>query len=616
MKLTKCFFALLMLVSVLAMPSCSDDDKDWGGDHPSAGDEADAKAGDDFYMFVNEGWHNTIGEVDVVEGFVYDAMDAADANTNAVLDEMDEVRIIRNSCKQLMDEGLAANLAYTDSIVQTYSARIELAETKEELGRILGECIAKGYADCMLKLFAAAPNNDSQVCYTLSPEPIKVATQQQEPTETKHRRHFNFGTYEKYSSKMSRSGEKDFMTSVTEGLGLDLDLFYVEKNLKGTYDNYNAASLEELKETILNSIQAELYVYCGDANTQMITNNAFSTTYDYLQKYLSNLLVYPLSYYYCEKYVDDAVKVEYTEHAETLREVFKKRIENNEWLSEPTRQQALNKLTSMRFFIGEPDTWYTETFPQLKGELFVEDVLTVKQSRNRTIITLLGKNKHEEAMAVCALAFDGMAPFIYNAGHYVEANAMLILPAFMMAPEYTSDMPIAQKYASLVVIGHEMTHAFDMLGCEYDANGNLNNWWEPADKEKFLALNQILANQISNFEIVPGLLTDGNRTKIEDVADLGGMNIAYDALNDYLKEQGISGNELLEVQRDFFKNYAYRYSVAYGEPMIPYVLDDVHSAGHIRVNGIVQHMNCWYDLFQVTADRKLYLPEENRVTIW
>ena len=171
-------------------------------------------------------------------------------------------------------------------------------------------------------------------------------------------------------------------------------------------------------------------------------------------------------------------------------------------------------------------------------------------------------------------------------------------------------------YGAFFDIGHEITHGFDKEGSKYDGDGLENDWWTPADRAKFMALNDKFSAQISTFEAAPGIMTDGERTNTEDVADLGGFNIAFDAMTEYLKSEGVEGHELEEAQKKFFIRHAKRYCSHYTQEILQELLNDVHSVAKIRVNGIVQHVDKWYDLFNVKEGDNLYLPKEERVVIW
>lgn len=619
-KFLKSFYALLILVAGMSFAACSEEPIDGPGSNGNE-DVTASKPGDDFYMYVNGAWHNSLpGQIKSSEGWLFDASASVEEKANELLEEMVEYTTIIESYKRTKSGEMEANVAYADSIYENLSERIEAAEDKAALGHIVGECIKKGYVDMMLKLYTSYPKNGDKVCFTLCPDMVMTQIvngggEEEEEEARKHGKHLSMGG-EKYFSKTRSAGDDDFMSYVVEGLGYDPDQFLMEDSLVTVYNEMNMAPLEMLKEIVKKALETELYVYCGDDLAQKITENAVASTGQILEKQLPSLLSYPLSYYFCEKYVDDKVKAEYTEYAETMREVFAKRIEANEWLSDPTKQKALEKLNSMKFFIGEPDSWDMEALPKLRGELLLDDILETKQTRIRAIESLLGKDKRNESMTASILLFEGMPTYVYNAGHLFPANSMLMLPAFMMEPEYTSDMDAAKKYAMFYVIGHEMTHGFDLKGSTRDANGNLNNWWEPADREKFEALNDELIQQISTFEIAPGIKANGNNTITEDVADLGGLNIAFDALNEYLKDNGATEEEIKEAQKTFFEYHAMRYRAEYAPLQFQFMLGDVHSVNMVRVNGMVQHMDSWYELYNVQEGDALYLPADKRIKIW
>ena len=187
-----------------------------------------------------------------------------------------------------------------------------------------------------------------------------------------------------------------------------------------------------------------------------------------------------------------------------------------------------------------------------------------------------------------------------------------------MEPAYTANMDECKLYATWgVVIGHEITHGFDQIGATYDKYGEINNWWTASDAVKFTELNARRAENVSTHDILPGMKANGEQTVTEDVADLGGFNIAYDLWVNKLKERGVEGEELNEMKRQFFINFATLYSEKIPDAdMVARANEDSHSAGHIRINSVVQHIDDWYELFDVTEDNALYLAPDQRITIW
>ena len=129
-------------------------------------------------------------------------------------------------------------------------------------------------------------------------------------------------------------------------------------------------------------------------------------------------------------------------------------------------------------------------------------------------------------------------------------------------------------------------------------------------------MNNKFIKQIGTHEAAPGVMANGELTIGEYVADLGGLNIAFDALTEYLKKQGVSGEQLKKAQKDFYEYYAYRYRTQYNEADLQAQLEDEHGVDKVRVNAMVQHMDSWYELFNVVEGDLLYLPKEERVNIW
>lgn len=628
-KFLKSFYALLLLVAGMGFVACSEEPIDGPGSNGNE-DVTASKPGDDFYMYVNGEWFKSIGNEDVNKGWMVDVDKSIKEKTEAVLEEMEAKKTLDESFRRLKNgEQQQANVEFVDELYGTLSAEIMAAEDIPTLGRLCGKYITNGYLDCMMKLYTAVSPDDDRVCFTIVPDPVfaKLMSSledeegEEEGEEEESRtfgKHLNFSTGVKYFSKTRAAGEEDFFTYVVEGLGADFDpdLFVKEDSLSVMYDQLLMCPLEDLQDFVLNAVRTELYLYCGDQHTQEVTSGVVATTEEIMEKLMPELFMYPLSYYFCEKYVSDETKEKFTAYAESLREVFAKRIEANAWLSATTKAEALTKLANMKFFIGEPDSWIEEGLPQLRGNLLADDLLEMKQARISAIRNLVGENVKEETMNLCILGFGGIPTYIYNAFHFFMSNSVVILPAFMMEPEYTPGMDVAKMYAMFYVIGHEFTHGFDVKGSQYDLNGLEHNWWDQADREKFDALNKALIEQISTFEILPGVMADGNKTVGEDVADLGGLNIALDALTEYLTDQNASDEEIKEAHKTFFEYYALRYRSSYSQEQIQKNLQDVHSFDKVRVNGIFQHIDRWYELYDVNEGDKLYLPAEERITIW
>ena len=330
---------------------------------------------------------------------------------------------------------------------------------------------------------------------------------------------------------------------------------------------------------------------------------------------------YFTSYQYTQNFVKQQTKNEFAVLGRNLANSFSNRLTANSWLTESTISAAVEKLSNMTMCFGSPNKWTESPMPQCSGELLLEDVLTIKSARYDALESLLGKDINEYLANFFMFEYnDGgtIYPYICNASYNTTYNTVYFLAPFMMAPAYTPDMEEVELYATLgVILSHEITHGFDKDGALYDKTGQKNDWWAAGDMAKFEALNQKLIACYNKFEVTPGLATNGEMTITEDVADLGGFNIAYDYWVDLLQKRGITGEELDNQKRLFFYHYAKMYAEKMPvQDMIDRAAEDIHSAGHIRVNGVVQHIDDWYELFDVTEGDALYLAPEERVTIW
>ncbi|MBO7295423.1 MAG: hypothetical protein J6U65_08430, partial [Bacteroidaceae bacterium] len=363
---------------------------------------------------------------------------------------------------------------------------------------------------------------------------------------------------------------------------------------------------EELQDFIGTAVTKEFELYCYNQETAAGVFNLE----------LGNLFTYSLSRAFYEMYVSEETKEKFLEYGEALRETLEKRIQNNAWLSDATKQQALHKLEHMRFYVGGPDEWIDGYEADVKGEEFLDDLIEVKSNRSRIIEATIGKGVYDNMMLEVMYDVEGYALNTSFAVYSPEVNALVIYPSYLMEPEYSSDMEVGKMFALFSVFGHEMTHGFDIDGSTYDAFGNEVNWWTAEDRTQFEALNEAFSAQIGTFELKPGIYAPTTTTIGENVADLGGLNLAFDALTAYLTKQGVTGEALKAQQRAFFEHYAYRYRVEYTEEEFQEQLVDEHSVNMVRVNGMVQHMDAWYDLYNVKEGDALYLPADKRITIW
>ena len=208
-----------------------------------------------------------------------------------------------------------------------------------------------------------------------------------------------------------------------------------------------------------------------------------------------------------------------------------------------------------------------------------------------------------------------------NSFYLQENNAIVIMPALMVPPVIRTDYSEAYQYGTIVLIAHEITHAFDSNGSRFDALGQINNWWTVADKMAFEDEQEKLIQCYNNLEYDPvghpGEYTDGEFTLAENIADLGGFLIARDAYIKRLQEQGFSGENYNAQLRKFHEAFASTFCMKYSQEKLTSIIEmDNHSHCRLRVNGVVMNTDLWYELYNVNRNNILFLPQERRAHIW
>ena len=215
-----------------------------------------------------------------------------------------------------------------------------------------------------------------------------------------------------------------------------------------------------------------------------------------------------------------------------------------------------------------------------------------------------------------------------NAYYHPFFNSLYIYPAWMAEPFYNPSNEDAVNYVTFMVFGHEMTHGFDSEGAYYDKDGDKTEkgLFVGNDEAEFQRRTQLLVDCYSQFELMPGVLpnkNDGQYTLAENIADLGGFEIAYDAFVAHQQQKGVKDEELIQQKRHFYQAYANLWRAKYTATYVKQVTTssdgdepDEHSLCKERVNGVVCNTNQWYELFNVTAKQNLYLAPEKRALIW
>ena len=299
---------------------------------------------------------------------------------------------------------------------------------------------------------------------------------------------------------------------------------------------------------------------------------------------------------------------------EQMRTLFRQRIETLDWLSDATRQEALKKLEAMHFYIGMPDNFSEGEFTLDESNTLVVDALDIIAQNETIKRRLCGKKVEEEPVAVIDYEIDyGMMNAFYHPG----INSLIILPQFLSEDVFPRDDEYSQ-YATATIFGHEMTHGFDSNGSSYDERGYERDWWSPESAAEFQARQQQMIALFNRLEAYPGQPANGELTLGENMADYGGVTLAYTLFKQKKKkkEEGLQGAALDYACQEFFLHYARLWQRVYTLEKLQYYYNiDVHSNNINRENGIVTLFDDWYRLFNMTGG-ELYLAPEQRVRIW
>jgi putative endopeptidase len=315
---------------------------------------------------------------------------------------------------------------------------------------------------------------------------------------------------------------------------------------------------------------------------------------------------------FAKEYFNETAKKRYEDMVENVRDAYKARIEKLTWMTDSTKQKALAKLSAITKKVGYPEKWKDFSSLKIDASSFALNMMRSNAWWNTYSLSKYGK-------PVDRTEWD-MTPQTYNA-YYNPSNNEIVLPAgIFTVPGFRDeelDDALVYGYAAASTIGHEITHGFDDEGRQFDAKGNLKNWWSITDEEQFTQRAQKLVNQFSNMIAVDTMHINGKQTLGENLADLGGLLIGLDAfkLTDaYKAGKSISG--YTPLQR-FFLGYALGWMYSYREESIAsQIVTDVHAPAKQRVNGPMPNIPEFYEAFKVTPKNKLYLPDSLRVQLW
>lgn len=393
----------------------------------------------------------------------------------------------------------------------------------------------------------------------------------------------------------------------------------------GLYKHYDTFINEKNLPLIKDYLRYKLVTL----NSNFLTQELNDLTFNFYNKYLmgqqeqrpmnkraleliNGILGEAFGKLYVEKYFPEKAKDQMLTLIDYLKKSFAQHIKNVTWMGDTTKEKAMEKLHKFSVKVGYPDKWedYSKLTMNPEVSLF-ENITQVGEWAFQKALDKVGKEVDKTKWV--------LPPQTVNA-YYDPTSNEIVFPAGILQPPFFSfEADPAVNFGGIGgVIGHEMTHGFDVSGAEFDANGNLQNWWEPADKENFQKATEALAKQYDQYEPVKGIFVNGTMTNVENIADLGGVNIAFDALQMYLKDHGSVGkiSGFTQEQRFFLAWASVWRTLSTDQYITNQVKVDPHSPDYLRAFAPLTNVDAWYKAFDVKEDDKLYRKPEDRVKIW
>lgn len=315
---------------------------------------------------------------------------------------------------------------------------------------------------------------------------------------------------------------------------------------------------------------------------------------------------------YVEKYFPQSSKERMIELVKNLQVALGQRIDAQKWMSDETKQKAHEKLNSFYVKIGYPDEWMDYT------KLNIDESLSYYENRQRA--AQFGSAYYIEKHVNKPTDRNEwlMTPQTINAYYNPTTNEICFPAGILQPPFFNAEADDACNYGAIgVVIGHEMTHGFDDQGAQFDKDGNLKNWWTEKDKTNFEKRTKVMCDFFNNIKVLPDLNANGQLTLGENIADHGGLNIAFQALQNQLKQHPLTNKDDFTPEQRFFLSYGLIWANNTREAKLrQLVKSDPHSPARWRVNGALPHIDAWYKAFNITSKDPLFIPKKSRVDVW
>jgi putative endopeptidase len=394
-------------------------------------------------------------------------------------------------------------------------------------------------------------------------------------------------------------GQPSFFTSLNELIkSEDLEVWknYMKWNTITGFANYLSSDL------VAENFAFYRTKLSGTSTMKPRNERVFST--------MNGVLGEPLGKLFVKEYFDEESKAYMSNMIENLRSAYKDRINQLEWMSAETKEKAMKKLNAFTYKVGYPEEWEDYSELEIVDNSFIQNILNAREFWYNDMLEKLGQpvNKTEW----------GMSPQTVNA-YYSPTNNEIVFPAGILQPPFFhKDFDHAINYGGIgAVIGHEFSHGFDDQGSKFDWDGNLNSWWTDEDRSKFDQLAQKLGEQYDSYSPLDSMFVNGQMTMGENIADLGGVTLAYEALQKQYEGNTPEPIDGFTWQQRFFLGWA---NVWKGnikeEEMMKRLKSDVHSPAEYRVIGPLVNFEPYYEAFGTCETGAMHKHDSARIVIW
>ena len=440
----------------------------------------------------------------------------------------------------------------------------------------------------------------------------------------------SFYKKEKLRDPLANYHKKSYEELKKEFSGFDWDVYFEARGVKPEY--INVAQPEAIIESIkiINDTDIELlktylkYVIVNDS-VALLDDKTYDIAFDFYNREMSGQkekkprwkravamidgsLGELVGQIYVKKYFPASAKKRMEKLVENLQRALGDRIKNLTWMSDETKKQAHEKLNTFKAKIGYPDKWRDYSKLEIKNDSLFENMMRVDAFEDAFWLDKVGKEKDPTIWYMNAHQV--------NAYYDPSTNEICFPAGILQYPFFDMDADDAFNYGAIgSVIGHEMTHGFDDSGRHFDKDGNMKDWWKDSDAKKFDIRANIMKEHFNHILVAPDTHANGEFTLGENLADYGGVTIAFDAYKKF-GEQSENAMGLTSDQRFFIAYSMTEASNITDEALLKQTKTNEHSLSRWRVNGILPHVEAWYDAFNIKESDALYLSPEKRVRLW